>query len=398
MGNVLHFLLGSVRLEVTGRFPERFVNLCGAKKVPFWDAERPEEQILRLSVAAPSVHQCRKLAAQALCEVRVLEGNGLPSFLFSLRRRYALAAGLVCALFAAVTLSQFVLVVKVTGNETLSDSVILTELEAQGFGPGTYGPGVNRRELANEVLLRLPQLSFLSVNISGVFAQVVVREAAAEPEREDRWAPGDVVAAADGIVVAVDPIVGQSMVREGQAVLAGEVLISGTEEHESGDGTGAVLSATQVRAEGSVRALTRRVLRCDTPLDCSAKAPTGERAELWGLRLGRRCLKIRRESSFFPWKCDRIEKTWAITLPGGLPLGVRRRRLTEYALRPARLRRESAEQFLRQRLEERLAHLMGEDGQVQHRDFSFAEKDGVLVGTLTASCEEDIAVMVPRTE
>jgi similar to stage IV sporulation protein len=48
VGNVLHFLLGSVRLEVTGRFPERFVNLCGAKKVPFWDTERPEEQILRL--------------------------------------------------------------------------------------------------------------------------------------------------------------------------------------------------------------------------------------------------------------------------------------------------------------------------------------------------------------
>jgi similar to stage IV sporulation protein len=142
------------------------------------------------------------------------------------------------------------------------------------------------------------------------------------------------------------------------------------------------------------------VLRCATPLDCSAKAPTGEKADLWGLRLGRRCLKIRRESSFFPWKCDRIEKTWAITLPGGvrLPLCVERRRLTEYTLRPARLRRESAEQFLRQRLEERLRALIGDQGEVQHRDLSFEEKDGVLIATLTASCEEDIAVVQPRTE
>lgn len=398
MGSILHFLLGSVKIQVQGRFPERFINLCGVKKVKFWDVRRQGEQTMTVCVHILSVHQCRTLARQALCEVRVLEGKGLPSFLLGLRRRYALLAGLAGALLAALILSQFVLVVRVTGNERLSDSVILTELEAQGFGPGTYGPGVDRRALANEVLRRLPELSFLSVNISGVYAQVVVREAAAEPELEDRWAAGDVVAAADGVVVAVDPVVGHPLVQEGQAVLSGEVLISGTEEQESGDGTGAVLSTVQVRAEGRVKALTRRVLRCATPLECETKEYTGEGAQLWGLRFLNRQVKFSRESSFFEWKCDRIEKTWQLCLPGGeeLPLCLERRQLRAYEERGVRLKRESAEAFLQERLEARLSALMGEDGQVHSRDIAFREQDGVLTGTLTAACLEDIGVMVPR--
>ena len=396
MGKALHFLLGSVRIQIQGRFPERFVNLCGVRKIRFWDVERREEQVLRLCVDALRVGRCRALARQAGCELCVLEGQGLPSFLYALRRRFALLAGLVCALLAALALSQFVLVIRVTGNEAVSDSVILTELEEQGFGPLTYGPGVDRRTLANEVLLRLPQLSFLSVNISGVYAEVVVREAAPEPEQEDRWAVGDVVAAADGVVLAVDPVIGQAAVEEGQAVLSGEVLISGTEEQQSGDGTGTVLSTLQVRAEGRVRALTRRLLRCAVPLNCSVKAYTGTKKRVWGLSVLHRSVKIPGECSFFPRTCDRIEKDWTLPGPAAPLLRLERRTLTEYETHSARVKRESAEAFLRERLEERLNALMGADGEVQHTDLSFEERDGVLWGTLTASCEEDIGVMVPR--
>jgi similar to stage IV sporulation protein len=187
------------------------------------------------------------------------------------------------------------------------------------------------------------------------------------------------------------------VVEEGQAVLKGETLISGTEEHVSGDGTERVLSVTQVRAEGRVKALTRRTLRCATPLAVSAREATGEKKRLAGLRAGRRSMKIGRESSFFTQRCARIEKTYHLTLPGGrtLPIALEQTELMEYRLRPARLRRESAEKFLRSRLEEQLTALVGEEGQVLSRDLDFREKNGVLFATLTASCVEDIAVMVP---
>lgn len=399
MSNLVHFLLGSVRIEAKGPFPERFLNLLGEEKIRFWEPRRLDEGRLRVCIAPFALGKSRALAQRALCELRVVGGTGLPSFLLGLRRRYALLAGLFCALFGAIVLSQFVLVIEVTGNERLSDSVILTELEAQGFGIGTYAPGVDRRGLANEVLLRLPELSFLSVNISGVRAEVLVREAEPEPELEDRWAAGDVVAATDGVVLSMDPVIGRAAVEEGQAVLAGELLISGTEEHPSGDGTGTVLSVTQVRAEGRVRALTRRELRCVTPLEVTAAEPTGERVTLPGLRLLRRSVKFRRESSFFPQSCGRIEEVWTPALPFGAsaPLALTRKTLKPLRLRSAHVSRASAEKLLRQRLEERLRGLLGESGQVLGQELHFEEKNGALTGRLTASCVEDIAVQVPRT-
>lgn len=394
MTNIVHFLLGSVRIEVNGRFPERFLNLCGEEKVAFWDLRRGENGALSVCVGAHRVHRCRKLARRALCELRVTGGTGLPSFLLGLRRRYALLTGLACALIGALVLSQFVLVVRVEGNRRLSDSVILTELERQSFGPGRYAPGVDRRALANEVLRHLPQLSFLSVNISGVLATVVVREADPEPELEDRWAPGDVVAAADGVVVAVDPVVGQAAVEEGEAVLSGELLISGDERQVAGDGSGTILSTTQVRAEGRVRAMTRRVLRCVTPLSVTVPEPSGEPERIYALRLGKRSLKLGRESRFFDQSCVKMEKNWKLPLPGGLVWT--RKTLTPFRLRRTRVSKKSAKKLLRQRLEERLTELMGGSGQVQEQTLVFSEADGVLHATLTASCLEDIGVMVAR--
>ena len=398
MRNFLHFLLGSVRIRVVGRFPERFLNLCGGANLQFWDVKQPDGETLLACIPAYRLKRARTLAAQGMCELEVLEQDGLPFFLYRFRSRYALLAGLLFTLFGAIVLSQFILVVDVTGNESVPDSVILTELEMQGLGPGTYGPGVDRRTLANEVLLRLPQLSFLSVNISGVYAQVVVREAAPEPELEDRWAAADIVAAADGVVVDVDPLIGQAAVEEGQAVLKGEVLISGTEEQQSGDGSGTVLSTTQVRAEGKVWAHTSRTLRCATPLETGAKVPTGEKKSLFALRIFKKAVKFYPDSSFFTWKCDKITETHALTLPGGgaLPLAWERQRLEAFETKPAKLQRSSAEAFLKERLEQRLTELMGGDGQVLSRKVAFSEHNGVLTGTMDAACLENIGVVQSR--
>lgn len=149
MGKIIHFIAGSVQIRLEGPFPERFLNLCGTERVPFWDVEREGAQVLRVTLPAWRLRRARALAERAMCRLEVERGEGLPAFLRRFRRRYALAAGLAFALFCAVTLSQFVWVIEVTGNTAVSNSVILTELESLGFGIGSYGPGVDCRALSN---------------------------------------------------------------------------------------------------------------------------------------------------------------------------------------------------------------------------------------------------------
>ncbi|MCD8147626.1 MAG: sporulation protein YqfD [Clostridiales bacterium] len=391
MRKIIYFIGGSAQIRLEGPFPERFLNLCGAERLPIWAVEREGDRILRVTLPAWQLRRARALAERAMCRLAVEQGFGLPTFLSRFRRRYALTGGLVFALFCAVILSQFVWVIEVTGNTTVSNSVILTELDSLGFGIGSYGPGVDCRALANQALLDLRELSFLSVNISGVYAQVVVREAVAAPEIEDPTAAADIVANVDGVVVDVDTVRGKTQVTEGQAVLAGEILISGLETYESGDGSGTVLSSRQVRAEGDIWALTNRTLRSATLLTAETKADETQRT-LYSLKFLKRAVKFYQNSSISGLTCGKIKKVYALTLPGGtvLPLAWEILTVTAYEPVSASLDHASAEDYLTEVLEARLSALLGEEGQLLSSQITFEETDGVLTGVLRASCLEQI--------
>lgn len=394
MKKLMRFMLGFVRIRVTGVFPERFLNLCGTERVPFWEPERPDERTLIVTVPLTAQKRSKVLAKKAFCETEVLQKSGLPFFLRNFRSRYALLGGMLFAVAGAVILSGFILVVDVTGNSAVSDSVILTELERIGFGVGSYGPAVNVRALSNRVLLDLPELSFLTINISGVRAEVVVREAAEIPELEDWRQSADVTAKADGLILDIDPLIGRPMVMEGEAVLKGEVLISGLEEHHTGDGSGQVIGLTQVRAEGRVMAQTRRVLRASTPLCVTSRGQPVSSRTMWTINFLKNSIKFGSDGSIPAGVCDKIKIEYPLTLPGGvsLPLSLSKTIVTVYESTERQAERGSAEDFLRETLERRLSMMLGEEGQLLHRKTTFSERDGVLTAELEAACIEQIGI------
>lgn len=395
MKKLVRFLLGWVRIRVTGAFPERFLNLCGTEQMSFWSPERPDEGTLLVTIPLTEEKRSKVLAKKAFCETERLQKGGLPFFLWNFRSRYALLAGMAFAFVGAAILSGFIMVVDVTGNSELSDSVILTELERAGFGVGSYGPWVEPRALSNQMLLRLPRLSFCAVNISGIRAEVVVREAPAIPEIEDRRQGADIVASADGIILDVDAVVGETLVKEGQSVLKGEILLSGNERHYSGDGSGQVTAVTEVRAEGKVWAQTRRVLRASVPLTAAVKGESQKEHILWGIHFLKKSVKFGSDSSIPPAGCDKIKTDYPLTLPGGLilPMGLEKTVWTERSLTTVEVERSSAEEFLRSRLEERLTALMGEDGEVLGSKTTFSQQNGLLTAELEAACIEQIGVL-----
>lgn len=397
MRKVVNFLLGSLQIQVIGAFPERFLNLCGTENFRFWNAEQKSPHVLTMTIPITSLKRAKEMSQRAMCDLKVIQGFGLPAFLYRFRSRYALVAGLVFAIFGAIVLSRFILVVDVTGNNALSDSVILTELESLGFGVGTYGPGVNCRELSNRALLRMRQLSFLSVNIQGIRAEVVVREADAPPEVESRWQAADIVARTDGVIVDVDALTGQVMVAEGDAVLEGEVLISSLETYESGDGTGTVLSSQQVRAEGEVWAMTNRELKVAAPLETVKKGADAQEQTVYSLKILKHLIKFYPNSSISSTTCDKIKHTYSLTLPNGtvLPLAWEVTRLQEHGLEAGEIDTASTQEFLSHQLDIRLAALIGETGQVISRKLSFTQENGVLTGCLKVSCLEQIGKTVP---
>ena len=363
----------------------------------FTSSRIAEHTRLRLTVTRQGSGPARALGDKVLCTVVPAEQSGVPFFLGRFRRRYALLVGLALSLTAVCVLSQFVLTIEVEGNEAVSTAEILTELRRQGLRPGVYGPGLDEGTISSAALLGLPELAWMSVNLHGIRAEVLVREAVPAPEVDDEEQVGSIVARSSGIVTHIEPLSGEALVAQGDTVLAGEVLISGAvtldaPQYSELENLGQIL----VRAQGQVFARTWHTMTASIPLEAQVKSYTGEKASRWTLSiLGHRIDFFGKSGISFP-EYDKITDTWALTLPGGreMPLALSRETCRAYTIAAAPVDADAAERLLEERLLEALRARLG-DGEVVHTSFSSAQRDGRLEVTLQAECTEEIGRFVP---
>ena len=392
MRRLMNFLLGTARVCFSGPFPERLINLCAQNGVEFWGVEWLDEHTVRLTLRRRGLKKLEELAGRVDCRVEREGSRGLPDFLGKFRARYAFLLGLAFALCAVTVLSRFVLVIQVTGNETVPTAVILSQLRQLGVRPGVYGPSLDRKQLAQEALLELDGLSWMALNLYGTRLEVVVREAVKAPERLDTAENVDLIAEADGIVVKVEPELGDRLVEPGDTVAAGDILISGTVTLEPPIYSDAPERHYQVHARGRVCARTWRTLTAAIPLEAAVKEYTGREKSAWSLDLLGRRVEIFGTPSI-SWPCyDKITTVRQLPLPGGgqLPISLSRETFREYRLTTAPVQQEAAQSMLEEQLREWLADLLGEGGVVESAQYSARVEGDLLTVTLMAQCREEI--------
>lgn len=392
MRHLMNFLRGMVCVRLTGLFPERMVNLCAQAGIDFWAMEWLDEHTVRFTTRRGSLGLLEELAVRAGCQVERESSRGLPDFLGRFRTRYAFLAGLAFALCAVSFLSRFVLTVEVSGNERVPAAVILSQLRRLGVRPGAYGPALDRKQLAQEALVELKDLSWMAINLHGTRVEVIVREAIKEPERIDETGWFDIVAQADGIVTHIEPEQGDALVGDGDVVAREDVLISGTVTLEPPLYSDQPVRYYQTHARGRVWARTWRTLTAAIPAETETKDYTGAEKSVWSVNFFGRRMKIFGNAGISWPMYDKITTVRPAVLPGGreLPFSLHRETYREYLPRTVEVDREAARALLEERLQKQLAVLIGEDGEVESTRFSARISGGRLEVTLTAQCLEEI--------
>lgn len=392
MRKLMNLILGMVVLKLTGPFPERLINLCAQEGIDFWAMEWMDEHTVRLTTRRYTLRRLEELAQRAGCKVAREASRGLPDFLGRFRTRYAFLLGLVFALCAVSVLSRFVLTIQVTGNEEVPSAVILSQLRQLGVRPGVYGPSLERKQLAQELLVRTDGLSWAALNLHGTRLEVVVREAIKTPERVDESGYFDIVAEADGIITHIEPELGEAAVQEGDVVAKGDVLISGTVAMPPPLYSELPTRYYQTHARGRAWARTWRVITAAIPAQATVKDYTGSEKSVWSVNfLGWR-VKIFGSTSISWPMYDKITTVRQAVLPGGeaLPLSLSRETVREYQPRTASVDLAAAQTLLEERLLQRLEELIGEDGEVESTHFAARVSGGRLEVALTAQCLEEI--------
>lgn len=390
---VVSFLRGSVRVHVESDFPERVLNVCSAHGVAFSQLTWESASAFTFTVARGDLRALRAAVAPLPAELSIRARRGLPFALSRLRRRRALLAGaLLCALLFAVN-SFFIWDFRVEGNAAVPAERILRELARCGLRRGSFVFSYRSQDLCNRVLPRLPELSWLTVNVRGCCATVVVRERIPRPQIVNESLPTNVVAVKDALVTEVRALDGLACVLPGATVTRGQLLIAGVVDTT---GTEAPSVPTRYLAgKGTVTGRTWYELSARIPLTVDVRVPTGAVLRRHALLFGQTRLKLYgKGSSNLHTTCDKIVTRTPWTLFGfALPITWETEVYTLCTPAVRARTRAEAEALGRSVLEAYLASQI--DGTVTHARFASAERDGWLLVTLSAECLEQIGAETP---
>jgi hypothetical protein len=160
----------------------------------------------------------------------------------------------------------------------------------------------------------LPQLQWAGINTNGCVATITVRERQ-EPEKPQvKTGVSSIVAACDGVVLSCTATKGNLVCKPGQAVKAGQTLISGYTD------CGLSLRATQ--ATGEIYARTQRKLSAVCLSTCTKKEVQTRIVKKYSLIVGKKRINLSKDSGILDTSCDKMYVEDFITLPGGFQLPV----------------------------------------------------------------------------
>lgn len=262
---LLGFIFGYVSFTASSGFGERFINLCRLNNIQLQNL-KSHNSVLYAQTDIDSYKRIRPVAKKSGMKVRISRKHGLP-FLFSRHKnRFGLAIGAVfCALFV-LFFSTRIWRIEVTGNNRVPSEEIISVFYDLGIYKGAASDRINASEIEAAALRRLPEISWLNINISGCTALIEVRETVEKPVTDNDDTPVNLVAARDGQLIILRPFNGTAEAAVGSPVLKGDLLISGIEENKD-------LSANLCKAEGYAVARTTRKAELLLPMNFTVSKP-----------------------------------------------------------------------------------------------------------------------------
>lgn len=227
------FLSGRVVFTAAGGFPSLLLEECAVRRTVLRDVEVKNGHVTAW-VSERDYRLVKQAAEKAGMTLAAQKVTGLPLLARRCRARAGVFAGLLAGALLLWYLSGGLWELRVTGNETLGEEEILDALAEEGIRVGARTARLDCAEAERRVQARLPLLSWISVNVAGCKASVEVRELTQPPALPPEGEYANIVAARDGVILRADVLSGEGQPKIGEAVVKGDLLVSGVVEMNNG--------------------------------------------------------------------------------------------------------------------------------------------------------------------
>lgn len=312
--NMWRSLKGAVTVRLLSADLTGAMDAVNRAQIAIEDAQYLDEIHLQFSVSRQDLPLVEKIAYKRGERLEILNRKGWYYGIRGLLKRPVLTVGLLGIFLFSAWVSSRVFFVQVEGNETIPTRQIIEKAGSCGIGFGASRREVRSEKIKNALLESMPQLQWAGVNTYGCRAVITVRERNQEAEKSEKSTVSSIVALRDAVIRDMTVLKGNGLCKPGQAVKAGEVLISAYTD------CGICIQATD--AQGEIFGETLRRLKAILPTKYTQRTQILTSSKKYSLIIGKKRINFFKGSGISGTTCAKIYEERYLTLPGGFVLPI----------------------------------------------------------------------------
>lgn len=260
------FLLGYLTIKIHGENGEQILNRAAANGISIWNLHY-KNGCISGNISAKNFCKLRALKRGIKCKIKIVKKHGYIFRIKKYKKRVGFVSGV--AIFSAILvfLSNFVWIINIDGNSNLSTKEIISSCNKIGIYKGMLKNKVNNKYDSQRLQLTQSGIAWCSLNLEGSVLTVNISETAIS-DKEQRQNPSNLKAAFEGKIKKIDITSGEAVVKVGDTVSKGDLLVSGVKQNLS--------STLFIHSEGVVVAETKRTFSAEGEFTKTIQQTTGD--------------------------------------------------------------------------------------------------------------------------
>ena len=380
----LGYILGYLRINVEGYFIERFINNCLNNGIFLWKIKRTKSTNLVCNISISEFKKIKEILKKNRCKVKILKKKGLPFFINKYKKRKIFLVFLLIIFTIIITLSNFIWNINIEGLEKIDKSELMQVLNENGLYTGKSKIGLDTKEIINQIRLDRDDIAWIGIELKGTNAVVKVVEADSKPEIINEEEYCNIVATKDGVITKIKAQNGTPLVKEGDLVRKGTVLVAGWFE-------GKYTGTRYVHANGEVQAKVWYTQTEKIYLKEQKKEETGEVENKYSVKINNFQINFNKTLSKFE-KYDTIEETKKLKLFSNfyLPIEMVKTIYKEYKDTEIEYTLEEAKNIGIERAKEKLDAQIENTNNITDEQINVKENNDFVEVEVIYEVEEDI--------
>ncbi len=235
-------------VKVQTAVPEKILNLLQMNRIAVWDIIYDEEQYLCFKVVNRDINYANQVVARFGSNIEIVKRLGFERALSIIKARKIFFIFAFICIFAVILFSQFIWKIEIDGTREIDASDIRVFLYNSKIRQSEWKHHIDTNAVEVSILKNFSEISDVSVEISGTKLIITIVERESPIALYDKKISVNLVALEDGIINEMVVYNGTPLVKSGDSVKKGDVLISGVIKYSFRD----VENVSYVHAMGKI--------------------------------------------------------------------------------------------------------------------------------------------------